>query len=389
MRNFVCVDLGSSGTRYATSAAVANEEDIREISNEHVYVNRDDIIDVEGASRDVRDNLDVIIEKLGTDGYRRRLLLGTMANKCDRIVSTPILDRMKIKQDISYDSLVLACALAKVEDDMGDAPISLFMSLPPAEVQCAKGNIGNSDGATAKIVGDYRVTFLKMGNKVVDLSITDVNYSDEPFMALTSFFMTTDGVYKPNTEEYKEGIVLSLDIGNSTSDLACTENGVYLERASETINVGCNIIRSVVKNKYREQFGSPVKSDNTLNQIVREGRAKVGGQWKDLSSMVSAGKQKLAAEIVSEILGGYYTNVGIAPTEVIAIVVSGGGSMASSYRDNDGNPKITSKPVCDYVCTEVQKCSADVPVVSVGGNPRTAVARGLVAKAYIMCKDKE
>ena len=36
MKNFVCVDLGSSGTRYATSAAVANEEDIREISNEHL-----------------------------------------------------------------------------------------------------------------------------------------------------------------------------------------------------------------------------------------------------------------------------------------------------------------------------------------------------------------
>jgi hypothetical protein len=74
---------------------------------------------------------------------------------------------------------------------------------------------------------------------------------------------------------------------------------------------------------------------------------------------------------------------------VNSIIVSGGGSVASQYIDENGEAVITSAPMSEYVTEELQKWSPRTAVIEYGDEARFANIKGLFIRAMLSNKKKQ
>jgi hypothetical protein len=290
----------------------------------------------------------------------------------------------KSKQQMTYISAITAIAVAKLKPGEGmPDEIELYVVLPPAEVKTS------TEAFSDEIKAEYTVTFNKI-EKTVTFKITNVYVYAESYMAILAYFFDSNGKVREKALRFAKGTVLSLDIGASTTDLAVVTDMKYLEKSGQTYRTGGNIARDIFIDAIREkyEFDMPIEA---AELAIAEGRLQLGNSYVTCQEEVYEAKRGFALQIV-EMMNGYFRKIGIPIQMIRAIVVSGGGSMAGSYVDSNGNVIATSEPMSSFITTELSKV-CDKTVIEQFENPRMANIIGLYIRAnvneVIKANDKE
>ena len=368
-KNFVCVDCGASGTRFTSSTGV-----IDAIPNNMVILDPDEKVDMENYDGDFEDVLDVTITAdNGNEFFPCRVLIGMLAERYSKNNVRPTVMVNKTDQPTTYISAVVATALKKAKESLTEN-LNMYITLPPTEAKFVKQK------AIDNLKGSYTVKFNQNG-KEISFSVEDVFVFPESYMSLMSFFFNMNGGFREEAKQYTEGVVLSLDIGASTTDVAIAKDKKFLDKTGTTIKSGGNITRSTFQEYVKGMYGFDISIANSERAIM-EGRIPVGSSFRDCGDAVNQAKAVLASTIVNE-LQTYFTTVGISLQEVKAVCVSGGGSLAGQYTDDNGEVVQTSRPVSDFIMDELHKICPTVDVIPYGDESRLANIKGLYIRANV------
>lgn len=369
---FVAIDLGASSTRYVSTAGK-----VRFLDNNVVMIKDiDRQMDNEVLDSTPENNLDVVITKDGeSEIFPIRAFLGNMASRLFSSQLRPSNLKNKVDQPINYVSALVAVALSKLYGEITSDDINLFVALPPSEVANHKDRFIN------QMKGKYTVKFNKIGASGTDITfnIAGVACYEESRMALMQFFF--DPKHPENLSKYGSCNMLSIDIGASTTDLVVFMDGKYLNITGRTYKIGGNIVRDYVMRALSAEYAMELSTEDA-NKCLAEGRMPFGNSYKPIDDIIGRAKEEVARQIVSK-MDPYFGSIGIPLTSMNYIVVSGGGSMGSSYIDADGKPKITSKPMSEYITTVLKDICDGIEVVQFDDEPRLANIRGLATTAMI------
>ena len=373
MDSTVCLDLGASGTRFIrNSENQTNDFDINNIEAKMVEVGKHEVINMKPSSNSILDALDVSISKDGdtseNKNYYEHVLIGDMAMRYSNSVTRPSGLTAKVSQKINYTSAIVATALCffnEVATDCGD--VDVFVALPPVEVKRMSETFKNN------LVGRYSVLFNKV-NKLIMFNIRNVYCFAESQAAVVSYLFNTNGTLTEAAKKYKDGCILSIDIGASTTDLVVVENLRYNERSGQTYKIGGNVCIDSITDAVQEEYGLYVDQD-TAEEILKTGHMRFGNSFKDVREMVKEAKKKYAKEVVNE-LQVYFRKVGMPIQNMRAIVVSGGGALTSSYT-NGNETVITTAPMSEYITEALKEVCDGIDVVTVSGNTRFANITGV------------
>ena len=360
--DFVAVDLGASNTRFTSI-----DQKINFLPNNVQFVDINKELDIEKLSDVLEDNLDVTITKEGQSEYfPMRALVGTLSTRIEGVQSTPSQLKNKVKQPINYLSTVLAIAVSKVKNPNIGEEVNLFSTLPPAEVAMHKKLFSDN------LVGKYTVSFNKLGI-TTQFSIKNVYCYEESRMAIIQYLF--DAAHPERLAKYAGCNILSIDIGASTTDLAIFANRVYLDKTGRTFKIGGNSVRDNIIKSINAMNGVNM-SNAEADQCLIEGRMKYGNKYVAVTDIVDAAKEMVAREIIRQ-FDLYFNSINMSLMSINYIIVSGGGSMGSSYVDDDGIRKDTSKPMSEYITTALKDICDGIDVEYFGDEPRTANIRGL------------
>lgn len=369
--SFVAIDLGASSSRYCSDNGV-----ISVMPNNMVFLDDMNVSNIRVDQADIESNLEVQIVKHEADGknyFPANVLIGFMAEKHRNVNERPSVNTHKHTQRINYISAVVACALSKIKNNLGDS-IDLYLATPPIEVHDAEIAFKET------LVGSYTVTLPKYnGGTVVTFRIDDVACNEEAYMACTSFFFNQNGSPREDTKKYLTGTVLSLDIGASTTDLAITKNGRYLDKSGQTYRIGGNVARDNLTDLVCEKYAIDLPIEDA-ERTMAEGRLKQGNTFDDVGDLVSIAKADLAKQLTTY-MQTYFKRISIPIQTINAIVVSGGGSVQSQYVSDSGEVVKTSEPMSYFVTKELTEWSKGTDVVEYGEEARFANVKGLFIKA--------
>lgn len=373
---FVAADLGASSTRY-----VSNNGTIRVLLNNMEFLSVDDVVDMELNDQSIEHALEVVISHTGGDeqfnamNYPKKLLIGEMAERYNASNLRPNNMMKKSDQPLNYYSGVMAVAMSKMYNPDNKEAVDLYLAFPP--IECTKDN---KDAIEKKFKGRYSVEFVKLG-KTVEFEISKVYIYEESFMAVLSYFFDMNGNIRKEASGWLKGNILSLDIGDSTTDFVLVQNGKYMNRSGQTYRVGGNFVTQRVASAVSREYGYEVPIE-TARQIVAEGRIQAGNGWTDARKIVDKAKRDFAKQLRGNIQT-YFTQVGIPLQTIRAIVVSGGGSMKGEYHDENGMPHTTSESMSKFITDELKDVCAGVEVLDYGDKPRMANASGLFIRAMV------
>lgn len=369
--NFVGVDLGASSTR-----AVSQTARIGVIDNNIVTLAEDETVRIVPYDAELDSALEVRIRKSGPSTmFPKHVLIGMMAERYSNVNLRPSVQQQKYLQEINYISAITGAATSRILFDTPER-ITLYLAVPPAELKKAE------EAFKKELVGDFEVEFPKYnGGTTVKLSIEDVKCQEESVMSIVSFFFDMNGTARPEAVKYiTNGNVLSMNIGASTTDLAVVKNGRYLEKTGKTIPVGGNIARDYLVEKINDEYGFELPY-NEADIAMKEGRLRLGNGYEDISKLVSEAKDALAAAIVDR-MDPYFKGIGIPLQTLNAIVVSGGGSLRSGYKEGD-TMIYTSEPMSSFVTNRIKGWFSQIEVIPYGDEARYADVKGLYIRAQV------
>lgn len=353
----LCTDQGASSTRFSF-----NNSKVYENPNTFNVVDESADIRLVPSSSDFVDNIDLTITKDGeSDFFPVRILGGSLAFRYSSASIKPSMLDNKSKQAVNYYSIITAIASSMTMSGESYTDINCYICLPPVEIT---GNNENEDYVTSQLKGEYVVKLNKL-NKEIKFNIKDVYIFPESVMAVTAFLFNTDGTQRVDMAKYNNGYILSFDLGASTADLALIKDRKFVEHTGHTYKLGGNIIDEFMRNEIRRKFGNEVTSDD-IKEVVRTGKLPYGSTYKDMSAELKKSKQEFA-KMLFERMETYFSAVGVSLQSIKAVFISGGGSMSSSYLDDNGNVVVTSPSVSEYikdimnsVCDSVDMVSAPI-----------------------------
>lgn len=370
--NFTGVDIGASQTRIISDTARVGVNP----NNAVIMDNVDEVTSLVPYNDELENALEVKIEKHGDSNmFPLRVLYGTMAERYSRTNIRPSVQERKYRQKISYASLITAVACSRIK--FGTVKTGkLYIAVPPVEVAEAE------KAFKEELVGNFTVYLPKFqnGGTTVDIEITDVVCYGESYLSTVSFFFDTNAQIKQDHAKYLNGVVLSINIGASTTDLAVVKNGQYLDKSGKTLPVGGNMARDfligAVQDKY--EFDLPVEN---AEKAMAEGRLQIGNKYVDIKDLVSAAKDELAKDIVGR-MEYYFKQINIPIQTMNGMIVSGGGSLQSQYVE-DGLTVKTSEPMSVFVTDRLKGWCDTVEVVEYGDEARLADVKGLYILATL------
>lgn len=373
MSHLLCVDIGASSTRILSSTI----KEVRTLRNNMVFIDDfDKEIDLVPTKMITDYALDVSITRDTPSNYfPMRVLIGDLADRHSKSQVTPNGVANKTSQRVNYASAITAAAISLLDTDTTEVPeVALYIALPPNEAKTQK------EVAKREFSGTYEVKFNKLG-KTVKFNIASVETYEESYLAMVSFIYHTDSRPKPLSTKYKDGYLLSIDIGASTTDLVIVHNLVYKERSGRTFKTGGNVVRDTLNGFILDQFGFELPYEEADRAVI-EGRIRLGNTWKDISNLVIAAKRAYAESIINQITN-YFTNNSIAMPLMRAFCVSGGGSMESKYEDENGVIVKTSEPMSYYITEALRQYCETIEVEHYDEDPRQANIKGLYMRARI------
>lgn len=371
--DFVAIDIGASNTRY-----LSIDSKINFLSNKMSFAGMDDQLDNEWIDEKLENNLDVSVYKDGDSAYfPARALIGGMASRFMTSFERPISDIPKSSQKVNYMSIITSIALSKLNNSAIGDTVNLFVALPPDEVRSADTRAEFIDN----IIGNYTVKFNKYGSEAttVQFKINNVKCVEESRLALLQFLFDED--YPERLQKFGGCDILSIDIGASTTDLVIFKQGKFYNNTGKTCYIGCNsaveLIRARVKSKYKVNL-----TPEGAEQCIMTGRIKSGNTYIEATDVVDLAKKDIAGRLKEE-MDTYFTVIGTPLDSLNYIIVSGGGSMESSYIDDNGSKKQTSAPMSKYITEALKEKCENVDIIHYGDEPRLANIYGLAKIALL------
>lgn len=371
--DYVAIDIGASNTRYASIGGRINF-----LPNNMQIVDEKDFNKVfEPQSKEFLDHLDVTIIKDGDNVYAKagekkmfpvRVHVGVLAEGMHNINMTPNAMSDKDSQDINYYSIVMATAISKMtEQGIGDK-LNVFVAIPPS--QCERSN----DAFRKALIGNYEVIFTRGKDTTkVNFTINNVATYQESRLAFMQYMF--DPRFPDRYSTLMTRKAMSIDIGASTTDICTFTNGRYMENSGYTSKIGCNNVKAILKMLIDKEFRFKPDDRQTEAAYV-EGRILIGNTYHDCGKLVEDAKRSVAEKLVLEI--NQFIQMNDSMQSFNHIVVSGGGSMTSSYVDGDGKVIETARSITDFIFEEMKKyVNAELPVEHFGDEPRLANIRGL------------
>lgn len=376
MRSFVGADIGASGTRVTSETGA-----ITDFPNNMVFVDNADKVDIEprvtgeDATKDFQMALDLTVYKVSgarCEFFPARALIGNIAERYSPTNERPSVARNKSVQRVNYMSMILSVAYERAIHGI-DRDVDLYLALPPMEASAQKEVVANN------LIGTYEVVMNKMEGKRIGFNIRSVICVEEALMSLLSFFFEVSGKPTQYAKDYATGHVLSLDIGASTTDLAVAKNLQYLEKSGQTYKTGGNVIQAYMSNVIRNRFGYDPTIEE-LDYVVSTGLLPSGNKHVNMAAELANAKKEFARSIVEQIQS-YFRLVNIPLQTVRAIVVSGGGSLASGYIGEDGKFNETCAPASEFITKELNNIVDGIDVIAMPDDARHANIKGIFIKA--------
>lgn len=380
MNTFLGVDLGASNTRFVADDGKFYEVDnnVREVGiNEHIRIKPYAANTYEDR---VLNSLDVEIDRLnGESKYiksKARYLVGPLATRLGAS-STPNGLQNKANQRINYINAIIAVALSKLFLNADGGDTRLLIGLPPIELS---NNATSEDILKKELVGTYKVSFKADIQREVMFSISEVVCLEESLLTLICFVFSPNGAYREEAKPYLTGNVLGIDIGASTTDLGRLIKGHYEEKSGKTIKIGGNFVLDIIADGIRAEYGYEPGHDE-LQRAVETGRLEQGAEIIDISEMLAEAKREYAIELKDK-MKDYFSTMPLSSFK--AVVVGGGGSMASSYVNEAGDVIETTAPMSTYLWEEFMADSnLSIPFIQVNTDPRHANIKGLFIRALV------
>lgn len=386
---FAAIDLGASGSRVCTDNGI-----ISVLPNNVTYLPNGTVSELSSDVNEIEFNLEVQIDKEGYTSENKffpaHVLMGAMAERYRGTPDVPKVDAHKYMQRINYISSVVSVAvmLMKYGTDTarfeGDVPVvSLYLAVPPIEHSTAVQKFKD------ELVGKYTVAFPKFnGGQSITFIIDDVFCERESMMAITSFIFSPATMRpKEETKEFLKDYLVSVDIGASTTDIIAIKDGQFLDKTGQTFKTGGNILRDNVANMLTEKYGFSIP-DELVDKAIMEGRLQLGNEYQDISDILDLAKREFAKSITVH-LPSYFNRVGIPIQMIKGMLVSGGGSLASQYVNDNGETVETSKSMSHYVTEDLKTSARGLRVIQYGGEARFANIKGLFVRARVLEKIKE
>lgn len=345
--HFVAGDIGTSETRICADGNITLR-----IPNNCVFLEGPTLASFE-AGKDNLTSIEAVIE--GLEDKPITVLYGEMAARYSANNLRPSPLEAKYKQHINMVSLIVGTALARLEK--ANTPSDLYLALPPIEVAKARKVLKSSIG------GEYRVEFPKL-NRAARVKFSEIYCFEESRMAGEAFM-------EQLAPEYKEGTVLSVDIGAGTTDLALFINGVFHERSAKTYKVGGNTAREFLIDDIAVEYDCelPVADAET---VIETGLLKLGNTKASVVTNVNEAKSQFADTLLENITQ-YFRAVGVPIQTVNAFIVSGGGALAGG---GEG-----ARSVVSYVVDALKVICPGIDTIEYKGDARMANIDGLCLTA--------
>ena len=371
---YVCTDQGASSTRFSV-----NNSKVYKNPNNFIGVGIDDDIRHSPYSSDFVDNMDLTISKDGdSDFFPKRVLGGTLAERYSSSSAKPSMLSNKSRQPVNYYSIISSVVNSimiseDAEDIKEPVDVACYMCLPPVEVT---SNNDNEDYVKNQLIGSYRVKLNKM-DREIEFNIKEVNVYAESVLAVVAFLFNQDATQRTEMAKYNKGYILGFDLGASTADLVLIKDRRFIEHSGYTCKLGGNIIDDLMRSEIRRKFGTEVSNDD-IREAVRTGRLPYGSSYKDVSEELKRCKKQYAGMLFEKIETYFATN-NLGLQSIKAVFISGGGSMQSSYIDENSKEVVTSPSVGEYIDEKIKEvCDSIDMVLSPSVNPRECNIVGLI-----------
>lgn len=350
-KNFIAADIGTSETRISVDGAL-----VLRIPNNCVFI-AEPTPETFPAGEGLLGSLEAIIE--GLEENPVTVLFGEMAARYSANNQRPTPLEAKHKQYINIVSIIIGAALGKIEKNYNNnsTPVDLHIALPPVEVSKARRVLEGSLG------GEYRVQFPKM-NRTARVKFDNIFCYEESRMAGEAFMGSLP-------EEYKEGTVLSVDIGAGTTDLALFINGIFYERSAKTYKIGGNTAREFLIDDIASEYDYEMPIGEA-EEVISTGLLRLGNSKIGVVDNVNAAKAEFAESLVNSIQQ-YFRAVNVPIQTVNAFLISGGGSLTSKVEG--------SRSVASFVVDALKSVCPSIDTVEYKGDARLANLDGLCKMA--------
>jgi plasmid segregation protein ParM len=211
-----------------------------------------------------------------------------------------------------YAKTLALAALAPFADN-GD-PVRLVTGLPVSFFRKHK------DALTTLLQNRHNVTVLKPGSgeredKVI--YIEKVRVVPQPFGSMFNLMLNDIG--KPASQRFISEKIGIIDIGFRTADYTISDKTRYSERGSASTDSGISLAYTAIANYLQEKSGVSIELYR-LYEGVSKGTIKIKGKRYDLTTVVQAAFQQLAARVAQEA-----NRLWADDWDLDAIVISGGG----------------------------------------------------------------
>jgi plasmid segregation protein ParM len=149
------------------------------------------------------------------------------------------------------------------------------------------------------------------------LEISEVKVIPQPFGSLYDRVLDDAGAISDRTMmREKIGVI---DVGFHTTDLTVSDRTSFLERASQSTDLGIGRAFAVISGKLREKSGVSVELYR-LYDAMQQGWIKVRGASYDLSRLIEAVLNQLATDIAAEV-----NRLWADEWDIDGIIITGGG----------------------------------------------------------------
>lgn len=166
-----------------------------------------------------------------------------------------------------------------------------------------------------------------------------------------------------NNKKFAEGLVLVLDIGAGTTDLATFKNMELIESSKNTFNRGGLAVESWVKLAIKKKY---MFVPQDMSEVVNTGLLRDGGVVHDVSDIVTQAKNRYAAETTQEI-NDYLVSQSFSPRMLRGLLVSGGGALESVRVDESGTPRVVSPAMGNVMMDHIRSLAPNIELMTTLG----------------------
>lgn len=254
----------------------------------------------------------------------------------------PSVDNKKCTQPINYAS-VLAAIAYEVEKGELWGKISVSLAVPPVEIEQARE-------AFKALIGTYKVELVGGGRLSSDeqtFEIISVSCYEESLLTCTSYLFSKRG---PKHPELLGKTLLVFDIGASTTDVGIVKKGVYWDKSQQTLRIGGNMIRDMLKDALYEKYELLLEGEE-LEDAIASGEVEIYGEKHNIVALLDEAREHCAGEIRQQ-MSTYFKRTGVDIKTIGAVILSGGGSLSAGLVNEEGEKADVgdTHSVGHYIC---------------------------------------